>query len=313
MTETRIKYSVIMLLEERHADFADFVQNLYDLFSIRNETFEIIIMANGMGGFLRRELPRLRTNNNAVRAFVLTNQTPQAVALKAALRESAGKIIVVCGSYQQITKDSFDHLLDSLDDETDLIIAWRHSRVDPYLNRLQSRVFNTVVSWITKTDFHDFNCTVRVFHRDVLDETEIYGNMYRFLPVFAERRGFEVKEIKCQHYQERGQTGFYGLSSYVTRLIDIFTLFFNTRFTKKPLRFFSSIGLGSLITGLFITFYVFVERFFLGHPIGDRPILLLALFFMALGVQVGSVGLLGEIIAFVHGRQMKEYTVEKLI
>lgn len=256
---------------------------------------------------------KLKSLNYTVKAFDFFAATTQAVCLHAGLKESAGDIIVVCGSYQQITNDSFIQLLDALDDDTDIVSPWRQNRVDPWFNRLQSSVFNVLVRKMIRYQVHDLSCTVKVFRRKVAEETKIYGNMYRFLPVLAAQKGFKTSEVACEHYQERGKTGLYALSEYVTRLIDIFTLFFNTRFIKKPLRFFSAIGLGFLITGLFITVYVFVEKFFMDYPMGDRPILLLALFFMVLGVQVGSVGLLGEIIAFTHGRQQREYAIEEEI
>ena len=136
--------------------------------------------------------------------------------------------------------------------------------------------------------------------------------MYRFLPIVAAQKGFKTKEVKCEHYQERGKTGFYTPSDYVTRLIDIFTLFFITRFIKKPLRFFSSIGLGFLTIGLLLTGFLFIQRFFMNLPIGDRPALFLAILLMLVGVLVSSVGLLGEIIVFSHGRQKKDYTIYRL-
>jgi hypothetical protein len=165
----------------------------------------------------------------------------------------------------------------------------------------------------TKSNIHDLSCTVKIFRREVLEETDLYGNMYRFLPIVADRKGFKNKEIKCEHYEERGQTGFYSLSEYFERLIDIFTLYFNTRFSKKPLRFFSTIGAAFIILGLIITILVFCQRIFFGYPIGDRLILLLAILFMVLGAQAASVGLLGEIITFTHGREIKEYTIEEII
>lgn len=270
-------------------------------------------MANGTGGFLRNQLIKLQGFNHAIKAFEFNAKTTQAVCLQAGFKESSGEIIVACGSYQQITNDSFNKSLDALDEGTDIISPWRQGRVDPSFNRFQSRIFNTLVRTLIKSDLHDLSCTVKIFRKEVLEETKIYGNMYRFLPIVAAQKGFKTREVNCQHYQERGETGFYTLSDYVTRLIDIFTLFFNTRFIKKPLRFFSSIGLGSLLIGLFIASYVFAEKFFMGYPIGDRPALLLAIFFMVLGVQTASAGLLGEIIAFTHGRHKKEYTIEKLI
>jgi hypothetical protein len=313
MNENTVKYSVIVLLEEQHEDFAQFVQNLYDLFSSRQESFEIMIMANGTGGFLRNELSKLQNCNDKLKAYELNTKTPQAVCLKAVLKESSGDIIVVCGSYQQLTTADLGRLLDSLDPETDIISPWRKDRVDPLFNQFQSRLFNALVRWIIGSKLHDLNCTVKIFRREALEEIEIYGNMYLFLPVLATRKGFKTKEIGCTHYQERGKTGFYPLSSYLTRLIDIFTLYFNTRFTRKPLRFFSTIGLLFLLSGLLILSYVFIQKLLLGYPIGGRAVLLLAILCMVLGVQAASVGLLGEIVVFIHGRQRQDYTIEKVI
>ena len=308
-----IKYSIIVLLEERHEDFSDFVRSLHDVFSARNAPFEILIMANGTDDFLRSQLTSLQGVTNRLKSFYFNTTTTQAVCLKAGFKESRGEIIVVCGSYQQIDNDSLVKLLDSLDDETDIISPWRQQRLDSSFNQFQSRVFNNLVRKFIKSDLHDLSCPLKIVRREVLEETGIYGNMYRFLPIVAAQKGFKTKEVKCEHCQARGKTGFYRLSEYITRLIDILTLYFNTRFTRKPLRFFSSIGIGFFLIGFIITSYVFVQKFFMGHPIGNRPILLLAIFFMVLGVQAASVGLLGEIITFTHGRNRKEYTIEKVI
>ena len=308
-----MKYSIIILLEERSEGFSQFVQKLYEIFSLKQESFEILIMANGTEGFLKNELKSLQNCNGRLKAFALNKKTPQAVCLKAGLRESNGEIIVVCGSYQQITKNSFIQLLESLDDKTDIISPWRQHRVDPSFNQFQSRVFNSLVRWISKADLHDLSCTIKIFRRQVLKDTKIYGNMYPFLPIIAARKGFRNKEVKCEHYQERGKTGFYSLPEYITRIIDIFTLYFNMRFTRKPLRFFSTLGALFLMVGLLFTSYVFVQRIFMDYPIGGRSVLLLAILFMVLGVQAASVGLLGEVIAFTHGRQSKEYNIEKEI
>ena len=308
-----IKYSVIVLLDERNEEFSQFIQTLYELFSSNQESFEILIMANGTEGFLKHELEKLQKCNSSLKAFTLNKKTSQVVCLMAGLKESSGEIIVVCGSYQQIASDSFLQLLNALDDETDIISPWRQHRVDPLFNQLQSKTFNVLVRKITKSDLHDLSCTVKIVRREVLEEIKIYGNMYRFLPIIASQKGFKYKEVKCKHHQERGKTGFYSLSEYFTRIIDIFTLYFNTRFTRKPLRLFMNIGLIFLFLGFLITSYVFTQKIFMGHPIGGRPVLLLATLFMVLGVQAASVGLLGEIIAFTHGRQKKEYTIEKEI
>ena len=308
-----MKYSVIVLLDEQHEDFPQFIKNLNDVFLDTEDSFEILLMANGTGGFLRNHLDELQAVNDQLRTFEFSAKTTQAVCLKAALNEVSGDILVVCGSYQQITNDFLIKALKSLDEKTDIVAPWRQKRVDPSFNQFQSRVFNILANKVTGFDLHDLSCTVKIFRREVLEETELYGNMSRFLPILAARKGFITKEVPCEHLEERGKTGFYSLSEYINRLLDIFTLYFNTRFTKKPLRFFSSIGLAFLLIGLGLTVFLFIQRFLMDIPIGNRPLLFISLLLMILGILVSSVGLLGEIVVFTHGRNRKEYTVEKTI
>ena len=305
-----IKYSVIVLLEEDSKDFSGFIKELYDIFSRKGDSFEILVIANGTEGFLRDEARCIYRYNDHLKLFTINKKTSQAVCLRAALKESGGEIVVVCGSYQQITKDSFSQLLDAFDDETDIISPWRQNRVDPSFNQFQSRVFNELVRIVTGTELHDLSCTVKIVRREVLEETELYGNMYRFLPILASRKGFTYKEVQCEHYQERGETGFYSFFEYLERIIDILTLYFNTRFTRKPLRFFGSIGMLFFTVGLLILGYIFLERFLSDYPIGDRPaLLLMSVLFITLGIQAAGGGLLGEIIVFTQGRNIKEYSV----
>jgi hypothetical protein len=312
-----MKYSIILLLEQHeiHKGSAQFIQNLHDLFLKRQELFEIIVVANGIGPSFRHELDKMLADNNRIKAIQFEMKTTQAVCFKSAVDGSKGEIIVVCGSYQQISNDSLIKMLDSLESEIDIITPWRQHRVDTPFNQFESKLFNALVRTLTTTDFHDLSCTVKIFRREVVDEINVYGNMYRFLPILAKKKGFKTKEIKCEHFQQLGigKFGFYSLSHYFTTLVDILTIYFNTEFTKKPLRFFSAIGLIFFFIGLLITVYIFAERFFMNHPIGDRPFLLLAILSMVVGVQAASVGLLGEIIAFTHGRHRHEYTIEKII
>ena len=137
-----MKYSVIILLEEKNEEFSKFIQMLNETFSARQDPFEILIMAKGLEGFLKDELERIGHLNGRLKAFTLNKKTPQAVCLKAALKESNGEIIVVCGSYLQITIESLRKVLDALDDEFDIISPWRQHRVDPSFNQFQSRAFN---------------------------------------------------------------------------------------------------------------------------------------------------------------------------
>jgi hypothetical protein len=308
-----MKYSIIILLKEQHQDFSHFVKDLHKVFSDLQEPFEIILVVNGLGGFFRTQAADLNPISSKLRIIEFRTSMTEALCLKTAYDESCGEIIAVLESYQQITNESLIELLNSFDSETDIVTPWRRKRVDPTFNQFQSKLFNSIVKFLVKTDLHDLSCSVKIFRRKVMEETAVYGNMYRFLPILAAQRGFKTKEVKCKHYEERGKTGFYSLNEYVTRLIDILTVYFNVRFIKKPLRFFSTIGMIFLLIGTFLGGVIFIERLTMGALAGNRPLLLLAIFFMVMGVQIASIGLLGEIVVFTHGRNKKDYTIEKII
>jgi hypothetical protein len=136
--------------------------------------------------------------------------------------------------------------------------------------------------------------------------------MFRFLPIVAAQKGYRYNEIPCRHYQEKGPTGFYGLSTYAERVFDILTLYFITRFSRKPLRFFSLIGSFFFTAGGITFFIVLIRRTIFDYQLGDSMALLTALLCMVLGIQTIGIGLLGEIIAFTYGRLKPAYSVEKV-
>jgi len=302
------------MVDKLHPDTLKMVSSLYNFFCDLTSPFEAIIINNGTGPLLRSELGQNLRDADHIKYVEFFTRTVEAVCLKSALKESAGEIVIIYGSYQQITNTSLMNLLEAVENpETDIISPWRQRRIDNRFNQLQSKAYNSLINAITNTQTHDLGCQVKVLRREVLENTNFYGDLYPYLSVLAEMKGYKTTEIKCDHYMDHGKTGLYGVSMYFNRIVEILTLYFNTRFTRKPLRFFSAIGVCFLLIGGAITGYVFIDKMFFGNPIGDRPLLLLAILFTVIGIQAASVGLLGEIIAFIHGRHRKEYSIRKII
>ncbi len=154
---------------------------------------------------------------------------------------------------------------------------------------------------------------MRAFDRRVLEEISLYGDQHRFLPVLANRQGFRVAEIDVRQSPRDRFDGTYGPRDYVRRALDIFSVFFLVRFTKRPLRFFGMIGAVTFGLGALITAWLVIDRLFLGHALGDRPALLLSSLLVVLGLQLFALGLLGELIIFTHAREMKDYKVDRII
>ncbi|MDD2389440.1 MAG: glycosyltransferase [Desulfobacterales bacterium] len=308
-----MKYSVIIIVDHKYSDTEQFIQGMYDLFSGFSIPFEILIVANGFAEWLGAGFQEELFKRPEAKYIEFKTKTSQSVCLKAGIKESRGEIVVVCDSYQQITNASLIDLLDNLDNDISIVTPYRQNRVDSLLNQIESRIFNWIISKMVSTNSHDMSCTVKVFRREVLEQVKFYGNLYRFLPILAEERGYKTREVRCDHYQQRGSSGIYSLPYYLKVLIDIVTLYFNVKFSRKPLRFFCAVGLLFILTGFFMVSIIFMQKFLQGYPIGDRPSLLISMLLIVMGIQAASIGLLGEIIAFTHGRHRKQYSIEKVI
>ncbi len=204
-------------------------------------------------------------------------------------------------------------LLEELDKGFDFVAGWRYPRVDPLLNRMQSSAFNFLARRFTRAKFHDLNCKVRAMRRRVPDEIEIYGDLFRFLPILAERRGFRIAEVQLEHQQELGKVGFFGFGAYIRRILDLTTMFFLIKFTKKPLRFFGLVGFAFILVGVLICLYLTYEKLFAGQGLSGRPMLVLGVMMIVLGMQTISIGLIGEMIIFTHAKGMKEYQIDQIL
>ena len=149
--------------------------------------------------------------------------------------------------------------------------------------------------------------------RGVLEEIALYGDQHRFLPVLAGRQGFRIVEIDLGQSPFDRYDGGYPAREYAHRVLDIFTVFFLVRFTKKPLRFFGMVGASTFVIGALLVAYLAIDRLVFGHALADRPALLLSSLLVVLGLQLFALGLLGELIIFTHARGLKDYQVDRII
>jgi hypothetical protein len=172
-----------------------------------------------------------------------------------------------------------------------------------------SELFNSLTRRLTGIKLHDVNSGLRAMKRQVIEEVQVYGDLARFLPVLAVMQGFRVGEVKVRHLEERVEKGDYRLGIILRRLLDMLTLFFLLKFTRKPLRFFGLIGSATLASGLVLSLILVVQRV-LGTMLSDRPLFLVGMLLIVLGVQLFSIGLIGELLIFIHARDIREYKVD---
>ena len=175
--------------------------------------------------------------------------------------------------------------------------------------RAQSRLFNRIVSMAAGSRYRDIASETRALRRAVAEETPIYGDMVRYLPLLAERAGFEVREIPAAPHPQASSPAFHAPSLYLWRAIDVLSIFFISRFTRHPLRLFGLLGAAFGGSGALILAVAAVQRL-LGTPLADRPVLVLGTLLIGLGVQAFTIGLLGELILFFQARNIRDYRIQ---
>lgn len=237
----------------------------------------------------------------------------ESIALSAGVAKATGDLVISTPPYLQIEPDDIVLVVKALEAGADCVATWRHSRIDPWLNQLQSRLFNFCLRWIMNMPFHDLNSGTRGFRRRVLEEVAVYGELYRFLPVMARRQGFRVVEVRVRHREERGRAGFYGIGVYLRRLLDIAAITFLTRFTQRPLRFFGYVGFAATLAGMLMAAWPLYERVVLSVALTERPLFVLGSILAAFGVQLIGFGLVGEIIIFTQAPNLRDYKIEGMV
>jgi glycosyltransferase involved in cell wall biosynthesis len=306
--------SVVIPIVERYGD----LRQLYNEFAAElarlGKSAELIFVIDDSQ---RGALPVLRElqqgTDGEIVIVLLGGAFGESAALTIGLERARGERILTLASYFQVDPGGLATAFETLDAGTDLVVGRRHPRIDSAFNRLQSRLFHSIVGRLTGTRFHDISCGFKLMKRRVARELNLYGGLHRFIPLLALSRGFTVQEIPLRQRNEDRGTRYHGTGAYLGRLLDILTVFFLTRFTRTPLRFFGLLGTALFAGGFVIDLIAVVQRLFLEQGLADRPILLLGVLLMVLGVQTLSLGLIGEIIIFTHARSVREYQVAEVI
>ena len=275
--------------------------------------FELIYVLDGRRDQLASKLLELSEGYPMLRIIQLSRPFGESTALTAGFEYATGAEILTLPAYYQVDPPELVSLVKELDD-FDMAIAVRWPRaVTSKFEEIRRSLFHRLVQFLAGERFLDLGCTVRLMRRKVIDEVPLYGDQHRFFPLLASRKGFRVREVKLLQSSEDRFEGHYGPKVYFQRFLDLFTVVFLTRFTKKPLRFFGMIGSVTTLIGGVYLFYLVIERLFFGVALADRPALLLSSLLVVLGMQLFALGLLGELIIFTHAGEMKEYTIEKII
>ena len=258
---------------------------------------EIIAVDDGSTDGSFERLVALREVEPRLRVVRLQRNYGQTAALAAGFGHARGELIVTLDADLQNDPRDIPRLLAALDDDVDLVNGWRREREDPWLSRrLPSQIANRIISSVTGTSLHDYGCTLRVMRAGFAKELQLYGELHRFIPALAADLGARVAELPVSHQARALGRSKYGLSRTVRVVLDLLTVKFLSGFATRPIQLFGLMGLGLAIPGLLLAGWLGFERIVFGVRLAGRPIVLLAILLAVLGVQLISIGLLGEMV-----------------
>lgn len=306
----RVGISVVVPVAERPAALDGLYREFAPALRTLDEPFEFVFVLPPWGRDLEPALLRLLADGEPVRVLEVGYGAGESAMLQAAVREVRGEVVVTLPPYPRVEADALPHLIRKVRAGLDMATARRRMSEASSLNRLQNRGFHLLLGLLVGGPFQDIASGVRAFRRTVLQETPLYGDFFRFLPLLAQSEGFRVEEVEVEPHPQDLPRRLYSPGIYVRRLLDLLGLVFLVRFTQKPLRFFGLIGSLFALPGGLILVVLFVQRL-AGQGLAERPMLLLGVLLFALGVQTISIGLVGEIIVHFGASRRRLYRVRE--
>lgn len=302
MASHRLISVVTPVFDERES-LEELVGELLPVMRAIGAPFEVIFVDDGSrdGGDL--VLADLARRHDEIRVVRLRSNFGKGAALTAGFREARGEVVITIDADLQDDPAEIPRLLAALDDGADLVSGWKQQRNDPWNKTVPSRVFNGVARRASGVDLHDLNCGFKAYRADVVRALAIPGEMYRFIPVIAASEGFRVAEVPVNHRARRHGRSKYGFERYLRGLLDLITISFVGRYRHRPMHFFGGLGLLLFLVGVGISVYLTIVKI-LGQAIGGRPLLLLGVLLIVVGIQLFTIGLVSELIQ--RGRMRSE-------
>jgi glycosyltransferase involved in cell wall biosynthesis len=282
-----------------------------------NKDWELVLVDDGSkdGSLTALEVIAIQ-NKDHIRVVGLRRNFGQTAAIAAGIDHSCGEIIVLMDADLQNDPADIPLLLEKIEEGYDVVSGWREKRKDPFFTRtLPSILANKLISWVTGVHLHDYGCTLKAYRREVITGFRLYGEMHRFIPVYADRVGARLTEIAVRHHPRRYGKAKYGLERTLKVVLDLFTVKFLNSYAQKPIYLFGGTGAVLMIVSFLVLLYLFIRRIFFSISVITSPLFIMSSMFFILGFQSILMGLIAELLARTyHEAQHKPtYTVLKRI
>jgi len=302
-----VKVSVVIPAYNEEENIRFLYDELKSVLETMDCPYEMLFIDDGSSDSTLSVLRLIQQNDDSMVVVNFRRNFGQTAAMSAGFDYATGDVIVTMDADLQNDPHDIPRLISKIKEGFDVVTGWRHDRQDAFLNRrLPSIIANKIISWTTHVALHDYGCTLKAFRKEVIKNIRLYGEMHRFIPAIASGMGVSYTEIKVNHRARKYGRSKYGISRTIRVILDLITVKFLLSYATRPIQIFGLLGFVSGSIGFLMALVMTIQRQFFGVPLSDRPLLLLAVLLIFIGIQFVSIGLIAELQARTyHESQQK--------
>lgn len=312
----KIDISIVVPLFDEDESLPELEAWIRRVMEANDFSYEIVMVDDGSKDNSWSVIEKLQKENPSVRGIKFRRNYGKSAALNKGFEAAKGDVVITMDADLQDSPDEIPGLYKMImTDGFDLISGWKKKRHDPISKTIPTKLFNWATRKMSGIYLHDFNCGLKAYKNAVVKSIEVYGEMHRYIPVLAKAAGFpKIGEKVVQHQARKfGVTKFGGWNRFINGLLDLISIYFVSRFGKRPMHFFGALGTLVSSVGFIILIYFFIDRLFLGgYGATDRPLFFMGIVALIVGTQLFLAGFLGELIAR-NSPDRNLYLIEKEI
>lgn len=309
--------SLIIPVYNEEESLTQLIESIHSALDPLSQSWEMVLVDDGSQDNSLKILTQLAENNpKQLRVVSFRRNFGQTTAIAAGLDYAKGKIVVLLDADLQNDPADIPMMLEKLDEGYDLVSGWRKRRKDNFFTRtLPSAMANWLISRVTGVHLHDYGCTLKVYRREVLEGFRLYGEMHRFIPVFANSVGAKITEVQVKHHPRKYGKTKYGLNRTIKVILDLFTVKFLVSYSSKPIYLFGGSGLALIFGSGLILFFLFVRRVLSAISVLGSPLFQVAVMLFIMGFQAVLMGLIAEMLVrtYYESQRKPTYRIRKTI
>ena len=311
--------SIVISLYNEEESIPELVSWIETVMAREGYSYEILMVDDGSRDASWKIVKELAANNESIRGISFRRNYGKSAALYHGFKAAEGKVVITMDADLQDSPEEIPELYRMVVEEGyDIVSGWKKQRFDnKFTKNLPSKLYNATARWVTGIRLHDMNCGLKAYRNEVVKNIEVYGEMHRYIPYLAKNAGFDkITEKPVQHQKRKYGVSKFGLERFVNGLLDLISLWFLSRFGKKPMHFFGFTGILMFMAGAVLTVWVIAEKLIqqaqglVYRPVTDQPLFYIALLAVVLGFQLFLAGFICEMVSR-NSQERNKYNIKE--